>query len=197
MEQQKFMEIFKPINEKAIIGHHAGDLYWIITKVLPLKPRKIVEIGINKGGSLKFWSEISSEMVVGIDINPDVLKSIEYYHEELKLNVGVKTKIIIGDSTDISTFEKVKAITGNDVDFLYIDGAHDYEHVSKDFEYYSKLVHSGGIVGFHDLDGSDVYKFFMTLRGQKIICDYRHVIGIYYMNSELDNLSYEKTCYIE
>lgn len=35
-------------------------------------------------------------------------------------------------------------------DLLYIDAAHDYENVSRDFTLWSPKVRSGGIVAFHD-----------------------------------------------
>ncbi len=36
------------------------------------------------------------------------------------------------------------------VDFLFIDGAHDYENVKKDFELWSPFLKKGGIIAFHD-----------------------------------------------
>ena len=38
-----------------------------------------------------------------------------------------------------------------DIDFLFIDGDHSYEGVKKDFEMYSPLVGSGGIIALHDI----------------------------------------------
>ena len=37
------------------------------------------------------------------------------------------------------------------VDFLFIDGDHSYEGVSRDFALYSSLVRPGGLVAFHDV----------------------------------------------
>jgi len=36
------------------------------------------------------------------------------------------------------------------LDFVYIDGNHDYEHVKQDLELYYPLVRSGGVIGGHD-----------------------------------------------
>lgn len=41
----------------------------------------------------------------------------------------------------------------NELDFVYIDGNHDYEFVKKDIEMYYPKVRSGGIIGGHDFDG--------------------------------------------
>jgi predicted O-methyltransferase YrrM len=48
--------------------------------------------------------------------------------------------------------EKIRARLGaSKLDFLFIDGDHAYEGVKRDWEMYSCLVRSGGIVAFHDI----------------------------------------------
>jgi len=175
------------------IGHHAGHLYWMISKVAPLKPKKILEIGVCNGGSLRFWAEIASEKTVGVDINPGIGNYIPW---DWKNNAKV-TLILGKDSTLADTAEYVKQVIGDGIDFLYIDGDHQYESVKADYELYSKLVRQGGIVGFHDLDpDSDPYRFFTLIQGRKIICDYRNVIGLVYIDSSAPNsLIYEHTPY--
>tara|TARA_B110000008_G_C16956940_1_gene558584 strand:+ start:1575 stop:2213 length:639 start_codon:yes stop_codon:yes gene_type:complete len=43
----------------------------------------------------------------------------------------------------------VKEIEGN-IDFIYIDGNHDYKFVKEDLELYYPIVKSGGVIGGHD-----------------------------------------------
>jgi len=43
----------------------------------------------------------------------------------------------------------------DDLDFVYIDGNHDYEFVKKDIELYYPKVKKGGVIGGHDFDGSN------------------------------------------
>jgi len=38
----------------------------------------------------------------------------------------------------------------SNLDFVYIDGNHDYEHVKKDIELYYQKVRPGGVIGGHD-----------------------------------------------
>ncbi|SCA63523.1 Uncharacterized protein SCG7109_AR_00020 [Chlamydiales bacterium SCGC AG-110-M15] len=40
-----------------------------------------------------------------------------------------------------------------EIDFLFIDGAHEYEAVKKDFELWSPKVKDGGVIAFHDSVG--------------------------------------------
>ena len=39
----------------------------------------------------------------------------------------------------------------NDLDFVYIDGAHDYKNVQKDIKNYWKKIKVGGVIGGHDM----------------------------------------------
>jgi len=42
----------------------------------------------------------------------------------------------------------------DELDFVYIDGNHDYEFVKKDIELYYPKIKVGGIIGGHDFDGN-------------------------------------------
>ena len=48
--------------------------------------------------------------------------------------------------------EKAVNDVPDDLDFIYIDAAHDYESVKKDIENYYPKVKVGGIIGGHDID---------------------------------------------
>lgn len=47
----------------------------------------------------------------------------------------------------------VKRFTDESLDFVYIDAAHDYKHVSEDIAQWGKKVKKGGIVSGHDYTG--------------------------------------------
>jgi hypothetical protein len=42
----------------------------------------------------------------------------------------------------------------NNLDFVYVDGNHDYEHVKQDIELYYPKVKKGGVLGGHDFVAS-------------------------------------------
>jgi len=44
----------------------------------------------------------------------------------------------------------------NNLDFVYIDGAHEYEHVKKDIELYYLKVKEGGVIGGHDFWANEI-----------------------------------------
>jgi len=149
------------------IGQSRGPLFWLLNKLEFIKPlHTILEIGAGMGGSSKVWEQIvdKGDTIISVDIRGD-LERINWDHK----NSDRKIKFIVGDSMDNKTVDTVHTELGDrKVDFLFIDGDHSYEGVSKDFEKYSPLVRNGGIVGFHDLCDFGVNKFFFNeLYGRK------------------------------
>jgi len=68
--------------------------------------------------------------------------------------VDIKFHDIKGDSTSHIIIKEVENILPNkDLDFLFIDGGHDYKTVKSDFENYSHFVRTGGMIVFHDCIG--------------------------------------------
>lgn len=118
------------------------------------KPKVILEIGTDRGGSLFLFSRIAPTDAHIISVSfgycPRWRKSLfrSFISENQKFN------FIEGDSHSEETLEKVKKVLdGKKIDFLFIDGDHRYEGVKKDFEIYSQLVSDDGIIGFHDIAG--------------------------------------------
>lgn len=131
-----------------------------------IKPKVIVEIGTDRGGSMAVWRQA---------FNPAVLIGIEI--DEGK-KVTATEVMIFGDSHDEKTLERLKdQLTGNAIDFLFIDGDHTAEGVKKDYEMYSPLVKKGtGIIGLHDVfiednDTVGVYKFWNKLKKTSNYCE--------------------------
>ena len=89
-------------------------------------------------------------------------------------NVGVKKKVIVVISKS-KTFCK---FWNQQIDLLFIDGAHDYENVSRDFNLWSKFVKVKGKVAFHDYNNShpDVKTFCDEIR-EKEEWEFESLVG--------------------
>ena len=73
-----------------------------------------------------------------------------------------RSTIVNGSSFDINNVAKVP----KEIDFLFIDGAHEYEAVRRDFSNYFKSVKKNGIIAFHDTKNEKygVHKFTRELK---------------------------------
>jgi predicted O-methyltransferase YrrM len=87
-------------------------------------------------------------------------------------NTRAHVHFIAGHSANSETMASVKGTLGDSkVDFLMIDGDHSRTGVGTDFELYSPLVKSGGLIAFHDIlphpkeTGCEVDQFWTALKG--------------------------------
>lgn len=118
----------------------------------------IMEIGTATGGTLFLLSRVASEdaTVISIDLPRRrfsggypawrilLYKSFSVCNQRLHL--------IRANSHNQKTLEKVKNILNDRrIDILFIDGDHSYDGVKRDFEMYSPLVKTDGIIVFHDI----------------------------------------------
>jgi len=146
----------------------------ILAKIPSLK--KVIEVGIYKGGTLRLWQTISAtdSILVGIDVHD--FTGGRFAHSK---NVS----LIFGRSDSPGVIAKVKSITGDDVDFLFIDGEHTYEVVKADYNNYGRLVRPGGLIMFHDTQstarsprsapqGCKVKQFWRELIDMNVVKEY-------------------------
>ena len=114
------------------------DLEIALPILKTINPKIIVEIGTYFGGSVKLWRDtFKPTTLITIDIKAwaSPIDDVEY---------------VIGSSHD-KPDEVKKLLKGKEIDFLFIDGDHRAEAVTKDFELYLPLVRQGGLIMFHDV----------------------------------------------
>ncbi len=192
LSKEDVLNLIKNVFSNEYVVQNASELEFLISRVSFLEPTAILEVGVEKGGTLKVWEQLLQQskdsILIGIDINPDVKWNID--------KSIVSVFIIKGNSHDISTIDKVLKILNDrnikSLDFAYIDGEHSNESVKKDFELYSKLVRHDGLIGFHDT--RDIKEFLESLpQGRlEILCEQSHYkdiglqppigTGVYYVN---------------
>lgn len=139
----------------AQVQSEVSELLEIINR---MKPKVILEIGTENGGTLFLFSHVASEgaTMISIDLpggrfggGYPAWRTLLYKSFALP---GRRMCLLRADSHKRDTSKQVKAILdGREIDFLFIDGDHTYEGVKMDFEMYSPLVREGGIVAFHDI----------------------------------------------
>lgn len=109
-----------------------------------------LEVGVFYGGTFYVWKQLF-EHVVGIDVNQEYCDLVAAQLEQYGYDIAT-SHFICGSSQATETLAKTKEyLNGKQIDLLFIDGAHGYEALKMDFEYYLPLVRIGGIVAMHDV----------------------------------------------
>ena len=150
------------------------EILWLLGLVQELRPKTIVEVGTDEGGTLFLWTRVAAAdaTLVAVDARPlgllggwstyaFVRRGLARAQQRIELVMGV-------DSHAPATVDRVRRLIGNrPVDFLFIDGDHSYEGVKRDYELWSPLVRSGGLIAFHDVKPdapNDVPRFWSELK---------------------------------
>jgi len=121
-------------------------------------PMHSLEIGTNYGGTLFLLCSLSppGARIISVDL-PGGRFGGGYPRRKIPLyrkfpRNGQRLWLVRADSHLPGTKQQVERIlAGNRLDYLFIDGDHTYEGVKRDFQMYSSLVRSGGIIALHDI----------------------------------------------
>jgi predicted O-methyltransferase YrrM len=151
--------------------------------------RHILEIGTYRGGTLFVFSQLAvpGSTVISLDFHFTLLGKVYGALQKPLLRKFVRNDqslfLLRRDSHLPETLTIIRDILhGNELDFLFIDGDHTYEGVREDFNMYSPLVRSGGMIAFHDVAQSggsrEVWRLWEELKP-----NYRHQEFIHHNGS--------------
>jgi predicted O-methyltransferase YrrM len=135
-----------------VASQKLDELLPALERVQALSPRRVCEIGTSAGGTLYLLTRVSAPdaLIVSIDL------TIAPHTQSLRARLarpGQRLVSIAGDSHNEATASRLRELLGHELlDVLFIDGDHSYDGVRADFELYSPLVRSGGIVLLHDVN---------------------------------------------
>jgi cephalosporin hydroxylase len=123
-----------------------GELGALIELLRVERPRVIVEVGADAGGTLAAWQTLGPAALVAISLPGGPYSSGE------PLDPHGAT-VIEADSQQPETVERLRQVLGRDraIDFLFIDADHTAAGVTRDVELYRPLVRPGGLIGLHDI----------------------------------------------
>jgi len=102
-------EIFHKFGSDKESFHHYASIYEWLLFDLKHKPIRLLEIGVQSGGSLRAWEEyLVNAEIVGVDIDPACAS--------LRLD---RARVVIGDASKPETFSGL-----GDFDVIIDDGGH-------------------------------------------------------------------------
>ncbi len=112
-------------------------------------PLAFLEIGIQRGKSLRMWEEFfPSARISAIDIDE---KCLQYQSE--------RSRVFIGNQTDKDFLLQVVEASGGQFDVIIDDGGHYVDQQFTSFEVLFPTLRSGGIYVIEDLETSYIEEF--------------------------------------
>ena len=106
------------------------------------RTERMLEIGVDRGGSLQMWREfLPDATIVGLDINPKAA-----HYEDTARDIHVR----IGDQTDTAFLSGVLDEFGP-FDTILDDGSHKSKHMIQSFQYLFPRLQAGGVYLVEDV----------------------------------------------
>lgn len=144
--------------------------------IIQSPPKAFLEIGTRNGGTFFVLCRLADPSAVAISLDlpggrfgggytifqVPILRHMRQSHQTVHL--------VRSNSHLDPTLQRISKVLGDRrLDLLFIDGDHTYEGVKRDFEMYSPLVKTGGIIAFHDIvqvsePGCEVDRFWNEIK---------------------------------
>lgn len=125
-------------NTDKFTGHSYNDFYNDIFIGKERSPINIIEVGVDKGGSIRLLHDyLSKATITGFDINQDSAKTIQ--------GLSVRARIVIGNAY------VVEIANNESIDLIIDDGDHSMRSQIYALENFPKYLKSGGLLVIEDV----------------------------------------------
>jgi hypothetical protein len=125
--------------DKSSLSHNYTKLYTLYFESVRNQPLNILEIGIDKGYSLKSWKEyFPNATITGLDI-----LDLSHFAED-------RANVVVGSQSDIPFLQETNEKYGP-FDIIIDDGSHHNSDMKASFECLFPLLKEGGIYVVEDL----------------------------------------------
>lgn len=122
------------------------DLEKVLAIASLYQPKVCLEVGMWKGFSAEVWIK-AFQPELFISLERDHKHEDGFYIDDTRYHYLWDV-----DSNSQTTVDQVKELLGGkQVDFLFIDGGHEYSVIRRDVKNYLPLVKDGGVIAFHDI----------------------------------------------
>ena len=140
------------------IAQKREEIQWLFELVRAARPRTVLEIGLDLGGTLFLWSRATAPdaHLIAIDNRPvgrfGKWSPFSLVRRGFAVGSQRMSLLMASDSHTEITRRRVAEFLGDrPIEFLFIDGDHSYDGVCQDFNMYSPLMAPGGLIAFHDI----------------------------------------------
>jgi predicted O-methyltransferase YrrM len=134
------------------------ELQQLANEIAILRAERALEIGTCSGGTLFLLCRLAQRDadIISVDLPGGPFGAGYTWLQQIvygRFPIGNQRLLLLrADSHSGDTHATVvRELKGKPLDYLFIDGDHSYAGVKRDFELYSPLVRSGGLIAFHDI----------------------------------------------
>jgi predicted O-methyltransferase YrrM len=123
------------------------------------KARTILEIGTFRFGTTALLALTRPDLLISVDLHQPDMDHHRRAVSDFASQEGFAYHHIVGSSRDMPSVDSVSTILdayASGVDLLFIDGDHTVGGCTSDWNHYSPMVRSGGMVAIHDSVSADV-----------------------------------------
>lgn len=161
----------RPIDLTAVLNFDAflryAEKVALLSLVMGLQPRRILEIGTAKGGAARIFVHAldwlgNDGIVVCVDPEPS-------WPEEVRYSIQHRAHLVVGYSPDALPEAYQKA--GGDFDLVFVDGEHTWDAVIADGSGILPFCRSGTRIVFHDALYPPVARAIKDLLGSSDLRD--------------------------
>jgi hypothetical protein len=136
------------------LGSGGGFIPRIMTQArMDLHSQNIFE-----GNSDISWGDIGTTYIV--DAMNGIGGNVDWFKEESFFRRLYCPRIL--NTTTEDAFHNFFILNDIKIDYLHIDAGHSYENVKEDFELYTQILSTNGIVTIHDTDPNYADKYIIT-----------------------------------
>lgn len=157
---------------------HEDFATWLVKE---MKPKVVVDLGVDFGFSSFTFALAGAEMVYGVDsFEGDPEAGVRDTYGEV---VRRQKELDVRNLTLIKGyFSEVAKTWDKPIDILHIDGRHRYEDVKEDYELWRPIVRKGGVILLHDTvvtrEPYGVHRFFGEINEPKTNFTHSNGLGI-------------------
>jgi predicted O-methyltransferase YrrM len=170
------IEMFNDPDAPVQTNQYANEFSVLLEMYRQRQPRRVLEIGVHRGGSLYQWIKHAQPWttIVAVDL-PGGLGGEEGSADDVRWHAwarahDVELKVFLGDSHDIDVMVSVGIWAP--FEWIFIDGDHSYKGVIADWLDYGNMIAPGCPVIFHDIlphprmEWVEVHRFWEELKAE-------------------------------
>jgi hypothetical protein len=164
------------------IQQDRAEIMKFVEIILNLKNKfNICELGFGPMGGTHYLWRMLFDKVLTVEWDSSKIANKTFETDD-------KSLFIFGDTRSLETFEKVKNQMPM-IDVLFMDASHETQDIEKEWNLYSSLVKSNGIIAYHDSNQDYGVKEFLAKLESGLIDGKKHAIN--YIHLSHVGLAYE------